>query len=289
MTSFRMSSRACSVVSASLVLPTIFFNASMVLVLLSKRHRWKPCETFLLNLAITDVLAGLFNFSSNSFVFHFISQSKDPCRFANITIPIGYVLGMVSFLTLVAIALERYMSIFHPFVADIRLRMSSVILASILIWLLAASVVIANVLLSQGDILRVGIFFIGLPGTLINAFCYLRILWFARKIRQEIAATAARYEGPEGNVREKRERSLAKIGGLMILTIALCYSPVVSNNFLRLMGYESLALDFAVCWSWNLANLSSLLDPIITCTFSSDIRNDLFTMWKIRFCRRVTV
>lgn len=286
MTSFRTNNQACAIASAVLSLPTLVLNLSMMSVLLSKRYRSKPCEMFLLNLATTDLLTGLLNMPSNFFVFRFMSQTKDPCRFAKFTIPIGYTLGIASFLTLVAVAVERYMSIFHPYLHGARLRMSNVVITIALIWALSVAMIIPNIFLPQGDVLRVAIFCIGLVGTLINTICYLKILCFARKVRLEIAATTARYGGPGGSMKERGERSLFKIGGLIILTVGFCYAPVVSNAFLRLMEYDSVALDFAFCWGWVLANASSLIDPIVTCSFNPDIRHSLLNLWRVRICHR---
>ena len=285
-TSFRANNQACAIASVVLSLPTVLLNLSMMSVLLSKQYRSKPCEMFLLNLAMADLLAGLLNMPSNFFVFRFMSQTKDPCRFAKFTTPIGCILGIASFLTLVAVAVERYMSIFHPYLHSARLRISNVVIIVALIWALSVALIIPNVFLPQRDVLRAAIFCIGLLGTLINAFCYFKILWFARKIRLEIAATAARYGGPGASMKERRERSLVKIGVLIILTVAFCYAPVVSNNFLRLMGYGSVALDFAFCWGWVLANASSLIDPMIICSFNPDIRHSLFNLWRVRICHR---
>ena len=284
--SFQGNSQACCIASALFALPTVLLNLSMIMVLLSKRFRSKPCETFLLNLAMTDIITGLIIMPTNFFVFSFMSQAKDPCTIANITSPIGHVLGIASFLTIVAVAVERYMNIFHPYLHGVKLRTFNVVIIITLIWIVSIALTMPSIFLQRGNVLRMAVFCVGLLGTLVNAFCYAKILWFAHKIRQEIAATAVRYGGPASSRKEKGERSLVTVGGLMILAIAICHAPVVSNNFLRLMGYGSVVLDFAFCWGWVLANGSALIDPLIMCSFNPDIRHHLLIFWRMKVCRR---
>ena len=282
---FSANNQACSISSAVLALPTVVINLSMILVLLSKRYRSKPCETFLLNLAVTDVFAGLFNMTCNYFMFDFISESKNPCRLANITLPVSYIFGITSFLTLIAVAVERYINVFHPYKHSAKFHTRNVVIIITLTWVVPITLTVPNPFFFQGDILRGVVFSIGLLGTLINAFCYVRILWFARKIRLEVAATEARYGGCGTSIQEKGERSLVKVGAVMIITVVICYAPICSNNFLTLMGYSSLALDYALCWGWVLSNASSLIDPIITCYFNPDIRRQFIALWKVKLCR----
>ena len=274
---FKTNNLACAIYGAILALPVTLFNISLIAALLTIKERSKPCYVLLINVAITDLLAGLVNFPFNSVIFYKISISEDPCSYANISVPISYTLGFATFLSITAIALERFVSIFYPFFHEANFHAKTLTVIVSMIWLTSVAVVLPTVITSESKYLKAGTACIGTAGCVVNIICYTKVLLLARRIRREIDATAARF-GQQGI--SNRDKNLAKLGCLIVISICACYFPIVCSSIVYLLGYKNITfLQYSLCWEWALANTSALTNPIITCTLIAALRQRIKKLW----------
>ena len=279
--SFKLMNSVCSWLNILLAVPTSAMNMSLIIVLVSSKEWSKPCFLLLLNLAITDFLAGFVNMPVQFIVFRYIGQGKDPCKFADFTTPIGYILGFASILMITLIASERYVSVFYPFFHMARLHPRNILAAILIVWVLSISFLIPSVSVGEDTFLNASVPTIAIVCSLINFYCYARILLRARKVRLQINTEAARL-GQE-NVRERKEKNLFSIGFLIVISITICYTPVGIVSAFSLIDYGESISQGMLCWGWTLAMASSFINPVISCTFNAAIRKRLFRMLT---CRR---
>ena len=284
-TVFQDINETCSWINLILAVPTALVNASLIIALLMSSDRTKPCQLLLLNLAATDFLAGFANMPIQFVVFRFISLNKDPCNFANVTTPVGYVLGIASFITVSMIAVERYISIFHPFFHLSKLSSEKTAISVVILWVVSISVVIPSAASADDTILYSCVIFLVVVGTVVNIYCYFRILLRARKVRRQIQSEAARFGQQQSS---ERDKSLLRVGSLIVISMTICYTPIATNSLANLAGLKSEGIDYALCWAWTLAMVNSLINPIITCSFSPPIRRKIAKMWTCKLEYRVT-
>lgn len=267
---FKANNLACAIYCAILALPITLLNISLIAALLTIKERSKPCYVLLINVAITDLLAGLINFPFNSVISYKISIAGDPCSYASISVPISYTLGFATFLSITAIALERFVSIFYPYFHEANFHAKTLAVILGLIWLISVAVVLPTVITAESKYLKAGIACIGTVGCFMNIICYTKVLLLARSIRREIDATAARF-GQQGI--SNRDKNLAKLGCLIVVSICTSYFPIVCSSIVYLLGYKNVTFfQYSICWEWALANTSALTNPIITCTLISALR-----------------
>lgn len=282
---FKATNLTCSWLNLLLAFPTAFANISLVIALLTSSDRTRPCQILLLNLAITDFLAGVFIMPIQCVVFRYISSSMNPCEFANVTTPVGYILGIASFMTVSMIAVERYINIFHPFFHLSKLSSQRTLIGIACLWLLSLSVILPSAISSEDRFLFGFSTILVVLGTILNVYTYTRILLRARKVRRQIQSEAARFGLQQ---RSARDKSLLRVGGLIVTTMAICYAPIASNSLLKVFNFDSKELDYMLCWAWTLAMANSLVNPIITCSFSPPVRRKIIKIWTCKMEFRVT-
>ena len=279
--SFKAVNLACSWINIILALPTAVMNLSLIMALFCSKEWSKPCYLLLLNLAITDFLAGSMNMPVQFMVFRYVGTGMDPCAFANFTTPVGYILGIASILMITMIAAERYASVFYPFVHMEKLRPLTIAAAIGSVWIFSISCIIPSVTIQNDIFLNAAVPLIVVICSLGNFYCYISILLRARKVRLQINTEAVRL-GQE-NARAKKEKSLVSVGGLIVISISICYTPVGIVSILTVLNYGKSVSEYMLCWGWTLAMASSCINPIISCVFNAVIRKQLYKMLS---CRR---
>ena len=275
----------CSWLNLLLAIPTTLVNSSLIIALLTSSDRTKPCQMLILNLAVTDCLAGFANMPIQFVVFRFISQHRDPCDFANVTTPFGYILGIASFVTVTLIAVERYISIFHPFYHLSNLTSKKTGISILILWFVSVCVVIPSIVRSMDIFLYGFSTFLIAVGTSLNVYTYVRILLRARKVRMQIQTEAVRFGRQH---RSERDKSLLRVGGLIVVSMSICYAPIASYSLLKTFGITAQSMDYAICWAWTLTMANSLINPIITSIFSPPVRRKIWKLWRCKLEYRVT-
>lgn len=284
--SLRDTYESCSWMSFLLIFPTVLINLSIIIALATSTERTKPCFILLINLAVTDLFTGLINMPTFFVIFRYTSDSKDPCVFARFSIPVFLVFGCTSFITIAWIAVERYISIFHPFYHVSQLNPRKVTICVGLSWLIPMPPMVTSLSLHDGKIFKTFSAVLILAGIGSNVFCYFRILKQARSLRFRIQNEAARYGRASITANDRRFLS---IGGLIITSMFICITPAGVYAIMTTLGYTGQYSYYSLCWVWTLVLANSLINPVITCIFSPTIRSDVLRIMRCKIKRQTAV
>ena len=274
-TTFKAINYSCAWTNIIMAWPTTVLNLSLIIAFATSRDRSKPCTLLLLSLAVTDFLCGLVNMPLYFLIFRYIAEVKDPCLFVKFCSPAFLLVTLESFFIVTLIAIERYLSIFHPFfhVSRVSLRNASVCIAvSWVVSMLGTSPLLAGVNI---DRLNPYIVVFMVTGIMLNLYCYLRILLRARKVRLQIESEAARFGQSSITSTDKR---YIFVGMLIILSMALCFTFQAAHGILKTFGYRKESFKYFNCWQWTLVAVNSFINPFITLSFWPNVRGKV---WKI--------
>lgn len=267
--SFKIVHESCSYLNILLMGPSALLNASLIAAVLLSKERERPCTVLLVNLAVTDLLTGTLSMPAFSIIFRRIFQGKMPCDTAVFILPVFVALNIDSFLTVTTIAVERYTSIFHPYFHAARVT-KQVTLAFIGIsWLVAILTSIPFLLVVKSVVVNgfIGVFVI--TGVFIIVYCYARIFWRARELRIQIQSEAARFGQANFSSTEKR---LVSIGGLIIVSMVCCCTPLAVDNLLVIFYDKMNGMENVRCLVWTLVMTNSVINPVITYRFCPTVR-----------------
>ena len=112
---YRISLIVCALSNLILSIPTTILNLSVFIVILRSTHLPDVTRLLLANLALVNSLAGWMAQLTNFVQFILLSLRRDPCGIVEVTSPVGFVITGVSCLTLIFLALERYVSLARLF------------------------------------------------------------------------------------------------------------------------------------------------------------------------------
>ena len=279
--SLKANYHACSVAILLLAIPTALLNISLIIALLKSNVKADLSYIFLLNLAVTDLLAAVVIMPTLFVTFSFTANSRSPCYFFKFISPIAYILGLASFVTVLFMSIERYIKIFHPFVYNARVTPRKTAIAIMFAWLYSAIPVLQLAFEAKTNLTNWLVFVSFLVGAPVNIYCYFRIIWRARSIRRQIATEAARF----GRTRTAEgEKNVAKIGGLILISISVCYIPLVFLSVLASFQISTLDDKRLLCWGLTLSQFNSLLNPLISCIFNPLVKKKVLQMWRCYFC-----
>ena len=274
-TSFKTINSCCSWACLALACPTFLLNLLLIISLATSRERYRPCGLLILNLAVTDLLNGVFNMPIFHVIFRFIAEGKDPCAFVSIAMPCYFAVSFESFIIVALIAVERYINVFHPFMYVSTLSRRNVATCVIISWI-ASILVIIPLLVGEKLASLAGIVLAAVViGTAINIYCYLRILHKARKTRVQIRNETARFNEASITLEDRR---FLFIGALIVTSMLACFSISASRSLISLLGYRFEAMTGIGCLDWTLVMSSSVVNPIITCTFCPSTRRRVLRM-----------
>ena len=268
-TSFKMINSFCSWTCFALAYPTTLLNILLIISLAKSREMNRPYGSLILSLAVTDLLNGLFDMPLFYMMFRFIAEGKDPCVFASVAMPCFVAASFESFVIVTLIAIERYIYIFHPFMYTSKLSKRNVAMGVIGSWIVSI-LLIAPLLFGENIDKLNGVFIaVGVSGISITIYCYVRILHKARKTRMQIQNEAARFGITDSTSSDVR---FLLIGGLIIMSMFICFAMIASTAFLPLLGYAIENATDIRCWNGTLLMANSLVNPIITYMFCPNIR-----------------
>lgn len=269
-----------------LAFPTTLTNILLIIAYAATRDQTKACTVLLINLAATDILGGLVTMPGNFAIFRHIALGKDPCVFAKFLLPVSFCLGGTSLTTVTLIAIERYISVFHPFYHASGLSQTKLATSLVFSWLLPVAVIIPALTglrsaLFNGSIAASLVILIA-----VNFCCYLRIFCRARKVRLQIQHEADRFGVQSISQTEKR---YIAVGGMILVSMLACFTPFATINMLRTVGHEDSAMDHTRCLGWTLIVGNSLFNPLITFMFVPPIRKKIVKLLSFTLITRSSI
>ena len=233
-------------------------------------HLSKTLRMLLLNLAVTDLGVGLLAQPSYVVYLVMIIQGKTQTFTSEITLQIVYITGKflsyVSFFGVVALAADKFLSIYLHLRYQELVTYKRVLSVVISIWILSAILALIFSQRRQFD------FYISVPLEsvcyLATALCYLKIYLLVRHhkteiLTQRIQVTQEQIEN-EANA-GKLKKSATSIFYLYLVFVA-CYVPRMCIMSIISSAGESTALLIHLrLYTFTLVFLNSSLNPLIYC------------------------
>ena len=233
-------------------------------------HLSKTLRMLLLNLAVTDLGVGLLAQPSYVVYLVMIIQGKTPTFTSEITLQIVYITGKflsyVSFFGVVALAADRFLSIYLHLRYQELVTYKRVLSVVISIWILSAILAFIFSQRRQFD------FYISVPIEsvcyLATALCYLKIYLLVRHHKTEILTqrTQVTQEQIENEANAAKLKKSATSTFYLYLVFVACYVPrMCIMSIISSAGESTALLRHLRLYSFTLVFLNSSLNPLIYC------------------------
>ena len=261
-----------SVLNSFLSCTAITLNTLTILALRRlTSHLSKTLRMLLLNLAVTDLGVGLLAQPSYVVYLVMIIQGKTQTFTSEITLQIVYITGKflsyVSFFGVVALAADRFLSIYLHLRYQELVTYKRVLSVVISIWILSAILALIFSQRRQFD------FYISVPIEsacyLATALCYLKIYLLVRHHKTEILTqrtqvTQEQIEN-EANAAKLKLKSATSTFYLYLVFVA-CYVPrMCIMSIISSAGESTASLIHLRHYTFTLVFLNSSLNPLIYC------------------------
>lgn len=271
----------------SIVCPaTILLNALVIIAVRRKRELQRNSNILLCSLAIADLLVGSASMPLNIVFGAIVLQKTSIANFCTLYLISAVVLEVActtSLYLLTAIAWERYMAITRWIEYKVTVTRSRVKKHSRIAWLIAllTGIVQYCVLETPGldytfpDIVPIIVYC--LPSTI----CLIAIVYFYIKIFLEVCKRKLNQISPvSAIVKAKQERKVAKTTALLTVVVLCSFAPSVVMGF---VGYRNPALYQSAIFLWTqvLAQLNSLVNPVLYCFTNPLFRNAVLGLLKV--------
>ena len=233
-------------------------------------HLSKTLRMLLLNLAVTDLGVGLLAQPSYVVYLVMIIQGKTQTFTSEITLQIVYITGKflsyVSFFGVVALAADRFLSIYLHLRYQELVTYKRVLSVVISIWILSAILALIFSQRRQFD------FYISVPIEsvcyLATALCYLKIYLLVRHHKTEILTqrTQVTQEQIENEANAAKLKKSATSTFYLYLVFVACYVPrMCIMSIISSAGESTALLRHLRLYTFTLVFLNSSLNPLIYC------------------------
>eukprot|EP00794_Sanderia_malayensis_P016790 gene16790-18485_t len=285
---------AIGLANVFLALLTAGLNTLTLLVIYKSRELHTPSNFFIAGLATSDLFTGALTFPMHAIVNFLYSQATSSCWLRLLLTFIGYFFGTCGLLTLLIVATDRYIAVFHPYRYSIlTLSTRNLIKPLAFVWLISLVFVSLSFLTPNFLLYSVFVFVTLLVLCVWSVYSQGKILKITRRIIREIRPSSngfrdsspvvVRYNCPTGRVfsiptaesireelREMKQRArdhlnATKVTVSIIAAQYLCYIPhgIIVNLYLLMA--PTTHLHMAHGWTGTLALMNSTLNPIIYC------------------------
>ncbi len=266
-------------INITLAIAAVFLNLTIIVSFIVSRKLRKFQYTLIFNLCLVDALIAVIVQlpigGNQTGVFRL------PCELLK---PSGHVLTWISFLTVVAISVDRFVSVFHPYLHPRLVTPRNVTICLITLWVLPVTLGIlvhVSVLCPKHLILPTAVSSLTFSILLIAG--HLRMFIIIRRIRRQIRHDNARFRQEDAC---RNRRITAGVKGMRftiatIITLLLCYFPYAMLNLVKSpSSYHEYLIALHV--SLSLALLPAVLNPILMLCTVTEVRGGVMKLFKIR-------
>ena len=247
-----------------LSLPTFFINTCIMIAIFWKSELHTPSFAVILNLAISDCLAGC-----SAYIFYATTSIRfasgyDACPVAYIGTPWSHILAITSFNTIALQTIERYIAIFFPYWYHEKVSMRRIIVACLSTWLSSIALVTIWLITKDNRIFYGILGFLSITLFVVTVTAYFRIFREVRRIEKEMMThQTASYEDRK---KIKSESKVAKATVIILVVVITCYSPALFFDFyFAFIGKKTKSASIGLYWAWLLALSNSFVSPLIAC------------------------
>jgi len=267
--------RSYAIIPAVVMSPLVTFSNSVVIVaiFLCCSQRQTPAIQLMVCLLFSDALIGGV-FLPLYAVWTITDYALATCIITGSLLFSGWFLTCVSFMTIVAISIDRFIALFSPFEYQVIVTSSRTIKLIIFIWIFSAvqssMALFHHIIIPRYILLGILLTF----GLFILVFTYARIFKLVRYHHRMINAQQVPQESA-------KQRKLAITMSYVIGVTLLCYTPfgialaiyVYQGKFTKtLLQYFHLSELFFCA--------SSICNPVIYCMRNLEIRTAVITLFR---------
>ena len=192
----------------------------------------------------------------------------------------------VSFLTLLAIHVERYIAIFRPFTFEKIAADTDLIKRLILLsWAIVATLV-TLCFFTPRFVMYTVISSILTPTAFIwSCYVQVKIVCQVHRITRSLRTTFPQTDDDKS----ERERYISRvksrsnrIAGLILMAYMICYTPNIIIYIWRYFNPNSKLLLAVMAWTETLVFLNSIFNPLLFCMQKKDIRKTVLSLLRCR-------
>ena len=239
----------------------------------------KTLKTLLLSLAVSDVGVGLLSQPLYiSLLIKRLQQIVPSCSTYHIFYIIGNLFGTASFFGVLAISVDRFLSIYLHLRYQELVTHKRVVTAVISIWLL--SVFIPFLMFSvPSDAYSLINGISGVIGFILITIVYFKVYLAVRRHKNQIQFLQVQQIAQTDEEANFASLIKAAVGTFYVcLVFLLCYIPYVVSVVATEMNGPSTVLKRFTLFSFTLAFLNSSLNPVIYCWKMRHIRHAVINM-----------
>ena len=259
--SYKVSLILISLVILIIALPAMLLNGSILVAIYRKAKFHVPAYFIISNLALTDLMASVFTYNAYAVICIMFVARQDACNVALIVAPVSYLLGFVSYQTVVYQAVERYIAIFYPLWYHERFHNKYALLGVAIVW--GISVFSTALWFTVKNSIAIELYFgvTSVADLFVVIFCHTRILCQVRKTQRQISEQLLNQEERKKFIAESR---VAKVTATILSAFLMCYLAELTMLSLSSTSSKGKA-QFGVFqyWSWFLCLANSIVNPII--------------------------
>ena len=209
-TSLKVTIILCAILNFSLSIPTFFLNLAVFVATLKCKHLPHVTQVFFASLALADSLTACFSQLMTAVNFTLLSLKKSPCFIAEFSGSLSFAVISVSFLTSICLALERYISVLHPFVYSAKATRRKAVGTTVFIWFICCVCVLPRLVNKTSTVISIVAGSAIIWFEILCAVCYSRVYLVTRRIRRQISVEEKRFDiVPKGKAESKLSWALA--------------------------------------------------------------------------------
>ena len=266
-----------------LSLPTIIVNVCIIYAIIHRRELQRPSFLLVANLALSDCLAAAITYTGLSTLFIRLILGEEVCKAVSLLTPLGYAFTTVTFLNSLFQVLDRYFATFKPFKYSETVTKRRMIYACIVAWIVP-SIMTATWFATGNKIYNQVFMLQGIClGLALEIICYARII---REVKRMEASMNNMLRTVDENF--KIESKITKATAVIVGVIVLSFLPSLVMTIWDMVvpdDKRGIVFVYANYTSWIFALLNSFINPIISCTQLSVLRNAVQNIFKAICCK----
>ena len=239
----------------------------------------KTLKTLLLSLAVSDVGVGLLVQPFYiSLLVKWIQRMAPNCNTNKIFSIIGSLFGTTSFLSVVALSVDRFLAIhFHLRYQEL-VTHNRVVAAVISIWVLSAFLTLTILWAPPGTLTLFLCIIIGV-GLVLAKMVYIRIYLAARRLKNQNQVLQVQQIAQANEIANFANLIKAAVGIFYVyLVFLICYLPYVIGLVAIKMVGSNVTLKKLHYFSITVVFLNSSLNPVIYCWKMKHIRHSVMNI-----------
>ena len=266
------------VLNAALIVVSIVSNALVLATIIRTPSIRSRQMIMLCSLAVSDILVGLI--AQPIYCALLLTKTVDLYHVSTV---IGYSLCGVSFLTITAITVDRFLALHYHMNYASLVTERRVKYTLIIIWLF--SLLITGFRLLDFRLQNSLVSIVTITCLIICTFCYIRIYRIVRRHQSQINAQqqAAQNSDAGKNLNIARLRRSALNTFVFYIALLLCYIPIFVSLGLTALSFKDWESE------WEFANtavfLNSSINPFLYCWRLRELRKEVVTTARQMFCK----